>query len=98
MQKNFPPNTPLYFGKVFEVPRNFLQKVSCVGVPRRTAPTYLSYKKGKPKNFPPNTSLYFGEAFEIPKDFSRKVLCVRVPRQTAPTDNAYKKILGLINI
>ena len=38
------------------------------------APTYLSYKKGKPKNFPPTTPLYFGETFKIPKDFSRKAL------------------------
>ena len=31
-QKNFPPITPLYFSKVFEVPRDFLQKVPCVRV------------------------------------------------------------------
>ena len=31
-QKNFPPITPLYFGKVFEVTRDFSRKVSCVRV------------------------------------------------------------------
>ena len=30
--KNFPPNTPLYFGEVFEIPKDFLQKVLCVQV------------------------------------------------------------------
>ena len=30
--KNFPPNTPLYFGEVFEIPKDFLQKVLCVRV------------------------------------------------------------------
>ena len=31
-QKNFPPITPLYFSKVFEVPRDFSRKVPCVRV------------------------------------------------------------------
>ena len=30
--ENFAPKIPLYFGKAFEVPRNFSRKVSCVGV------------------------------------------------------------------
>ena len=30
--QKLPSNTPLYFGKAFEVPRNFSRKVSCVGV------------------------------------------------------------------
>ena len=32
IRKNFPPNTPLHFGKTFEVPRDFSRKVPCVGV------------------------------------------------------------------
>ena len=30
--KTFTPNTSIYFGEAFEVPRNFSRKVSCVGV------------------------------------------------------------------
>jgi len=60
----------------------------------RTATTYLSYKKGKPKNFPPNTSFYFGKAFEVPRNFSRKVSCVKVwggqPQHSIHVKNAEK--------
>ena len=31
-QKNFPPTTPLYFGKAFEIPKDFSRKVSLIGV------------------------------------------------------------------
>ena len=31
IRKNFPPNTYLYFGEAFEVPRDFSRKVPCVG-------------------------------------------------------------------
>jgi len=30
IRKNFAPTTPLYFCKVFEIPKDFLQKVLCV--------------------------------------------------------------------
>ena len=43
-QKNFAPNTPIYFCEAFEVPRNFSRKVSCVGVPRRK-PQHLTHTK-----------------------------------------------------
>ena len=39
MPKNFTPTTPIYFNKVFEIPKDFLQKVLCVRVWGRTAPT-----------------------------------------------------------
>ena len=44
MPKNFPPNTSIYFGEAFEVPRNFSRKVSCVGV-WGDAPTDNARKK-----------------------------------------------------
>ena len=37
--KNFTPTIPIYFGEVFEIPKDFLQKVLCVRVWWRTAPT-----------------------------------------------------------
>ena len=46
-QKNFAPNIPIYFGKTFEVPRDFSRKVPCVGVPRQTPqPIMLILKHG----------------------------------------------------
>ncbi len=65
MPKNFVPNTPLYFSKTFEFPKDF------------SRPTFLS-EKSRQKNFAQNTPLHFGEAFEVPRNFSRKVSCVRV--------------------
>ena len=32
IRKNFPPNTPIYFGEAFEIPKDFSRKVLCVGV------------------------------------------------------------------
>ncbi len=32
MPKNFVPNTSLYFGEAFEIPKDFSRKVLCVGV------------------------------------------------------------------
>ena len=44
MPKNFAPTTPLYFCKVFEIPKDFLQKVlwSEFGA---DAPTFNAYAK-----------------------------------------------------
>ena len=39
MPKNFAPNAPIYFGKAFEVPRNFSRKVSLVRGLGQKAPT-----------------------------------------------------------
>ena len=46
-QKNFPPTTPIYFGKAFEVPKNFSRKVSYVRGLGRTAPTFNARKKAR---------------------------------------------------
>jgi len=44
-QRTFTPNIPIYFGKTFEVQRNFSRKVSLVRVPRRIAPTDNTHTK-----------------------------------------------------
>ena len=65
------------------------------------APTYLSYKKGKPKNFLPNIPLYWGKDFEFPKDFSRKVLWSgfgQTPQLTMPTKKHGVAVLFIIAI
>ena len=82
MPKNFVPNTPLYFSKAFEFPKDF------------SRPTFLS-EKSRQKNFAQNTPLHSSEAFEFPKDFSRKVLCVRGLGRTAPTFNTHAKKHGV---
>ena len=43
--KNFPQNTPLYFGEAFEVPRDFSRKVLCVGVGGRRPNIQCLHKK-----------------------------------------------------
>ena len=42
--KNFAPTTPLYFGEVFEFPKDFLQKVLWSGFGAE-APTFNAHKK-----------------------------------------------------
>ena len=44
MPKNFAPNIPLYFGEVFEFPKDFLQKVLWSGFGAE-APTSNAHKK-----------------------------------------------------
>ena len=51
--KNFAPNTSLYFGKVFEIPKDFSR-------------TYLFFGERCAKELHSNTPLYFGKVFEIP--------------------------------
>ena len=76
-------------------------------------PTYLSYKKGKPKNTPffrrkvcQRTShqphhFILSEAFEVPRNFSRKVSCVRVwgrsPNIQYPQKNAEKSAFFILS-
>jgi len=44
MPKNFTPTAPLYFGKAFEIPKDFLQKVLWSGF-GADAPTFNTHKK-----------------------------------------------------
>ena len=44
MPKNFAPITPIYFCKVFEIPKDFLQKVLWSGFGAE-APTFNAHKK-----------------------------------------------------
>ena len=76
-------------------------------------PTYLSYKKGKPKNTPffrrkvcQRTShrihhFIWTKAFEVPRNFSRKVSCVGVwggqPQLTTNTKNAEKSAFFILS-
>ena len=43
-QKNFPPNTPLYFGEAFEIPKDFSRKVLWSGFGAK-APTFSAHIK-----------------------------------------------------
>ena len=44
-QKNFPPTAPLYFGKAFEIPKDFSRKVLCVGGWGRRPNIQCTHKK-----------------------------------------------------
>ena len=63
--KNFAPNIPLYFGKVFEIPKNFLQKVLWSGFGAE-ATTFNTT----------NRTAYAARLFFFPK--CKKSVCMRI--------------------
>ena len=85
-QKNFPPTAPLYFGKAFEIPKDFSRKVLCVGVWGRRPNIQYTQKARQCRAF-----LFFRYVLELRSKPCFKGIFVKIPK------NFRNEISGILN-